>query len=48
MRVKKNVSASKMRGGGMVPQKLKGGGKVMKGKKKKVKKGKKKSVKKKK
>jgi len=44
MKVKKTA---KMRGGGMAPQKMKGGGKVMKGKKKKVKKGKKKSVKKK-
>ena len=30
MRVKKNVS--KMRGGGMAPLKMRGGGKVMKGK----------------
>jgi|TARA_R100000030_G_scaffold63913_1_gene48625 hypothetical protein len=44
MKVKKSA---KMRGGGMVPTKMRGGGKVMKGKKKKVKKGKKKSVKKK-
>jgi hypothetical protein len=36
MKVKKNVS--KMRGGGMAPLKMRGGGKVMKGKKKKVKK----------